>query len=125
MTLEGYAQTLVLEAAERCGISVSNEPICIEDGKNGMWAEAFVTSSVRLLVPVGGIFVPEYSSSSSGGDGGGGGDDTTTMVLKELWKQDLLPSMQRWHLLYRDIINCNLCKKEGGGDEYRLACVKL
>ena len=76
--LRGYAQTLVIGAAERCGIPVDTAgPVRVGDGggdggESRMWEEMFVTSSVRLIVPVGRLFVPEY-----GGESG--------MVLRTLW----------------------------------------
>ena len=76
--LRGYAQTLVIGAVEWCGIPVDTAgPVRVGDGggdggESRMWEEMFVTSSVRLIVPVGRLFVPEY-----GGESG--------MVLRTLW----------------------------------------
>ena len=48
--LGGYARYLVLEFAERCGLKVEIGPLRLAD--SSLWNELFLTSSVRLIVPV-------------------------------------------------------------------------
>jgi len=96
--LRGYGQQLVLDAAERCVISVSKLPISIDDGRNGLWSEVFITSSVRLIVPLAGVLLPCYRGNN--------------MVLEELWTQCLHPPMQLWKVLYNDMVIHNLYGKE-------------
>jgi branched-subunit amino acid aminotransferase/4-amino-4-deoxychorismate lyase len=59
--LRGYARHLVLEDAERLGLRHDDtKPVLLQDAIDGMWSEAFITSSIRLVVPVTSISVPEY-----------------------------------------------------------------
>ncbi len=59
--LRGYARHLVLEAAERLGLRHDDtKPVLLQDAIDGMWSEVFITSSIRLVVPVTSISVPEY-----------------------------------------------------------------
>ena len=53
--LRGFAQYLVMEAAESLGLKIVDEPITLQDARDGLWVESFVTSSVRLIIPVGRI----------------------------------------------------------------------
>lgn len=48
--LEGYARQLVLDGAQQCGYRVDIQPIDLEDVKS--WSEVFITSSIRLIIPV-------------------------------------------------------------------------
>ena len=67
-----------------------------------MWEEMFVTSSVRLIVPVGRLFVPEY-----GGESG--------MVLRTLWTHGGGAQGGRepvWRRLYRELLRHNLYTEE-------------
>jgi hypothetical protein len=48
--LEGYSRQLVLEEAQRCGLKVEIGPLRLED--SSLWEELFLTSSVRLIIPV-------------------------------------------------------------------------
>ena len=92
--LNGYARHLVLEAAERNGLKVCDEPIHLEDAKNGLWVEAFVTSSIRLVIPVGKVMIPANGEDCEG--------------FKEIWSEAPLLNLpwdtRRWSLLYSDII---------------------
>lgn len=48
--LYGYVRHLVLESAKTCGLTVSFDPILLEDVSK--WKEAFITSSSRLIFPI-------------------------------------------------------------------------
>ena len=50
--LYGYARHLVLECAESCGLQVDFRPILLQDAEKGLWEEAFITSSSRLIYPI-------------------------------------------------------------------------
>ena len=52
--LNGYARHLILENAQQCGYTVELGPILLDDIQS--WKEVFVTSSIRLIVPVQKIF---------------------------------------------------------------------
>jgi hypothetical protein len=59
--LRGYARHLVLEAAERLGLRHDDtNPVLLQDAIDGMWSEVFITSAIRLVVPVTSISLPEY-----------------------------------------------------------------
>jgi Branched-chain amino acid aminotransferase/4-amino-4-deoxychorismate lyase len=61
--LLGYVRHLVLECADACGLKIDDRPIDLEDGKNGLWAETFITSSSRLIYPIQKILIPEYGNN--------------------------------------------------------------
>ena len=56
--LGGYARHLVLEQASKMGISVSFTPPKLEECD--LWFEVFLTSSIKLIVPIQKVFVPAY-----------------------------------------------------------------
>lgn len=93
--LDGYARSLVIESAKRNGLKLSNDPILLEDAKNNLWAEAFVTSSIRIIIPVGNIMIPDYTIE----DG---------FRFQEVWSESPLSALpwniRRWELLYKDIL---------------------
>ena len=84
--LEGYARNLFIEAAKRHGLNIIHDPILLSDAKHGLWSEAFVTSSIRLAIPLSKMIL---------------GDEVWTEAPLEglTWKT------RRWKLLYDDIIN--------------------
>lgn len=56
--LLGYARHLVLECAERCGLRIDLlKPILLQDAKKGLWQEAFITSSSRLVYPISKVLI--------------------------------------------------------------------
>ena len=57
--LYGYARHLVLECAEKCGLRWDPSlPILLEDAEKGLWKEAFITSSSRLIHPISKVMIP-------------------------------------------------------------------
>ena len=54
--LKGYARKLVLECAQNLGLHHDSTPIRIQDAS--LWKEIFLTSSVRLVVPVKQLLIP-------------------------------------------------------------------
>lgn len=60
MVLGGYARHLVLAQAKRLGIPIHLEAPCIEECHD--WKECFLTSAVRLVVPVRELLAPVSSS---------------------------------------------------------------
>lgn len=62
--LFGFVRHLVIECAEICGLKFDERAVSLDDGKNGLWAETFITSSSRLIYPIKKILVPDYSSES-------------------------------------------------------------
>ena len=95
--LDGCARNFMISAAKEIGLKISHEPITINDAKNGLWAEVFVTSAIRLVIPVGSIVIPVY-------------DDEGNPSMKNLWVEESLENLdwksfgRRWQTLYRQII---------------------
>jgi hypothetical protein len=58
--LDGYAKNMVQEAADRCNITISHLPITLQDAFNGCWIEVFLTSAIRIIIPVNEILIPDY-----------------------------------------------------------------
>jgi len=94
--LDGFARQLVMASAERHGLQVSNDPITLEDAKNGLWAEVFLTSSIRIIIPVGNVMIPDYTKEGE-------------VTFKQIWSESPLSTipwkLRRWKLLYEDIIH--------------------
>lgn len=55
--LKGYARELVLECAPKLGLDYDASPIRVQDAS--LWKEVFLTSSIRLVVPVRQILCPD------------------------------------------------------------------
>lgn len=58
--LPGYARHLVLDALDRVNglvLDTSSAPT-VHDAKAGLWSEVFVTSAIKLIVPVNRILIP-------------------------------------------------------------------
>ncbi len=74
--LGGYIRQLVLDSAEKCGYKVELGSISIGDAR--LWEQVFLTSSIRLIIPVHRMLLP-----------GDQGDDDQLLKLETLWE---LPS---------------------------------
>jgi len=74
--LGGYIRQLVLDSAEKCGYTVELGSISIGDAR--LWEQVFLTSSIRLIIPVHRMLLP-----------GDQGDDDQLLKLETLWE---LPS---------------------------------
>jgi hypothetical protein len=55
--LYGYVRHLVLECAETCCLRLDPQPIVLHDATAGLWQEAFITSSSRLIYPISKILI--------------------------------------------------------------------
>jgi branched-subunit amino acid aminotransferase/4-amino-4-deoxychorismate lyase len=88
--LHGFAQSLVIKAAEKLGFKIVDEPITLQDARDGLWVESFVTSSVRLIIPVNRII---YENS------------VAPFEWTESKLDDLEWNRRRWRLLYDSIMN--------------------
>jgi hypothetical protein len=86
----GFAQYLVMKAAKNLGIQIVDEPITLQDARDGLWAEAFVTSSVRLIIPVGKIMFENSEAPV---------DWTESDMVDLEWDR------RKWRWLYESIIN--------------------
>lgn len=54
--LHGYVRRLVLDCADRCGLTVAlSRPVCLREV--AQWKEVFITSSSRLIYPVSKIII--------------------------------------------------------------------
>jgi hypothetical protein len=61
--LLGYVRQLVLDVAADAGLSFDPQPICLRDASKGLWSEAFITSSSRLIFPISRILMPTDNES--------------------------------------------------------------
>jgi branched-subunit amino acid aminotransferase/4-amino-4-deoxychorismate lyase len=87
--LGGYARQLVLDCASKCGLEVEIGHIPLQDA--GLWEEIFVTSSVRLVVPVSQLKIPPSLL-----------DDT--MEFKNLWSLKTDNDGRYWRKIYEEIL---------------------
>ena len=69
-----YVRHLILECASECGLTVDDSPIRLEDGREGLWEEAFITSSSRLIYPIEKILIPDYTNGEREDEGESGYD---------------------------------------------------
>jgi len=59
LVLPGYARHLIIQELNERGMKVdSSNPPTIQDMRDGLWSEVFVTSAIRLVVPVERIIMP-------------------------------------------------------------------
>ena len=76
--LSGCARHCVLEVAEKLGLSYDEtEPVLLQDAIDGLWSEVFVTSAIRLVVPVTTLIVPEYEKE--------GNDEAKMRSFRKIW----------------------------------------
>ncbi len=106
--LGGYSRHLILEAAKRHNIPIVLGPLSMDDGRNGLWAEAFVSSSIRLIVPLGRIVTPNSGQIHDVGDSFSRmkhDKGQQPFQLEEFWSEtplSLLPWKERkWISLYQ------------------------
>ena len=57
--LGGYVRKMIIDCAEKCGYKVEFRTISLADSY--LWEEVFLTSSIRLIVPVKRILLPRAS----------------------------------------------------------------
>ena len=65
--LSGYARHLVLDVineVQELVLDDSNAPT-VQDAKEGLWSEVFVTSSIKLIVPVNRVLIPPVEGMES------------------------------------------------------------
>ena len=98
--LNGYVRHLVLDNLEACSLVLDPKPILLHEATEGMWKEAFITSSSRLIYPISKVLVhPE----------GNIGD------FEVYWEDPILSSAdssksteeqpQKWQELLEEILN--------------------
>ena len=77
--LSGCARHRVLEAAEKVGLSYDEtKPVLLQDAVDGLWSEVFVTSAIRLVIPVASLSVPEYEKDQ-------GNDGAKILSFRKIW----------------------------------------
>ena len=74
--LGGYVRHLIIDCAKQCGYTVEVGPIPLED--SSLWEEVFVTSSIRLIIPVSRMFLPNPTDGES--------NDDELFRLETLWE---------------------------------------
>jgi len=76
--LHGYARHVVTQAAIEKGWTVdTTTPIRL--GEANQWQQVFLTSAIRLVVPVERVLVPDFGER--------GAPIGPTMVTREIWSQ--------------------------------------
>lgn len=60
--LPGYARSRILECAERLGIPVNLGPVSLSESSE--WQEVFVSSAIRLIVPICKVVVPRFDANA-------------------------------------------------------------
>jgi hypothetical protein len=75
LVLGGFVRQLILDIAKTCGYSVQIGTLFLHDSSS--WQEVFLTSSIRLIIPVSKILLPISK------DTGGNGSAPTTKVVWE------------------------------------------
>ncbi|CAJ1966705.1 unnamed protein product [Cylindrotheca closterium] len=97
--LKGYARHLVITAANACGLTIAIGPILTEEAD--LWQEVFLTSSIRVIAPVGEIILPDTDGSS-----------TTLWRLDGVSPQDATDSLM-WKQLLSEIYE--IVRRKGQG----------
>lgn len=92
--LGGYARSLVIGAAKDLNIPIVYGPITFGDGENGLWKEAFTTSSIRIITPLRKILMPKELESASMMD---------RITLQEFCSFNNNDSEPLWLVIYRKI----------------------
>jgi hypothetical protein len=91
--LHGYARQLVLAQAPLSGLTLDFTPIRLDESH--LWLDCFVTSSVKLMAPVGKILVPVVAGEDVDGNN----------ELKEVWSRgNVANSRSVWRDLYNEIM---------------------
>jgi len=55
--LFGYVRHLVLDSLDACGLKLDPKPILLHEAREGVWKEAFITSSSRLIFPISQVLI--------------------------------------------------------------------
>lgn len=82
--LDGYVRHLILDQSlcECCGVRLDpTRPILLKDARKGLWKEAFITSSSRLIYPISKILVRSENGTE----------------FEEFWSDPLLTSSSPEH----------------------------
>jgi branched-subunit amino acid aminotransferase/4-amino-4-deoxychorismate lyase len=91
--LGGYARYLVLKAARHLGFHVEVGPLCISE--LGSWDQMFCTSAIRLVIPVGQLWIAEGNSNEGG-----------PTQLTKVWAANSEEQPARtWRAIYHEILN--------------------
>lgn len=91
--LGGYARHLVLEAARRLGWNVECGPLYLSEMDS--WAEVFCSSSIRLVIPVGEMWMPNNNQH----------DKVSEAPVTKIWTANSNEKHSRtWRQLYNNII---------------------
>eukprot|EP00536_Pseudo-nitzschia_multiseries_P007246 jgi/Psemu1/286987/fgenesh1_pg.167_\ len=83
--LGGYARGLIIQCAEECGYRVEIGPVPLED--SSQWKEVFLTSSIRLIIPVHKLLLPNTTNHNQHDDNN---DNTELFQLDSIWEIPLV-----------------------------------
>eukprot|EP00986_Skeletonema_menzelii_P013746 scaffold8304_cov117-Skeletonema_menzelii.AAC.4 len=65
LVLSGYARHLIIQELNERGMKVdSSNPPTIQDIRDGLWSEVFVTSAIRLVIPIERIILPATGATA-------------------------------------------------------------
>ena len=85
--LGGYARQLIIDCAVKCGYQVEIGSIPLKD--SSLWKEIFLTSSIRLIIPVHKLLLPSSSSSNTDVVDG---NNNMPLQLETFWEMEHLPN---------------------------------
>jgi len=99
--LGGYVRHLIINCAEKCGYKVEFGSISLAD--SSLWEEVFLTSSIRLIMPVNKIFLPNANNVDKVDE---------HFQLETLWEltsdeereNDGLPPLAASNVLYMELV---------------------
>jgi hypothetical protein len=86
--LYGYVRQLVLVCAETCGLKLDKRPILLQDAKEGLWKEAFITSSTRLIFPISKMLIHAEEDGP----------------FEEIWHYTVTTEKPKWRELLDEIL---------------------
>ena len=100
--LGGYSRQMIINAANQCGLDVEIGPILLDE--SSLWEEVFLTSSIKIAMPVAQLNRPIYESSSSSTEKSEG---SSLIGFEEVWSSPLSSSQDKpaWKMLYDAIVS--------------------
>jgi hypothetical protein len=99
--LFGYVRHLVIDCASACGLKLDNRPVNLNDGRKGLWAETFITSSSRLIYPIKKILVPDYGFETTDDEAG----HQLGLNWKVFWEVKSMDTNEfKWNRLLKEIL---------------------
>ena len=97
--LNGYAQDLIIKECQQSNLMLfSDAPILLQHGLDGQWKEVFVTSSIKLIVPVQRVYAPIFNDTVN----------RDNMEMVEIWKEPPLSNLtwdtRKWQVFLQQLL---------------------